>query len=201
MSSDTRTTARMPAETCLPAVLAAGQASRFGGGKLDAACAGQPLGKWALDRVAEAGMGPGVIVAGRDVPRFAEAASDWAVLTNPEADRGLGTSVAVAASAAQVAGCGLLVLLADMPLVSADLLQRLVKSGGLSATVHPDGEVGVPAFIPHALLGEFTALSGDRGAGGLLKANPSLRRITPRASELVDVDTPVQLAEVAKLLD
>ena len=31
------------------ALLAAGGATRFGGGKLDAQCAGKPLGQWALD--------------------------------------------------------------------------------------------------------------------------------------------------------
>ena len=30
------------------AILAAGSARRFGGGKLDADCAGQPLGAWVL---------------------------------------------------------------------------------------------------------------------------------------------------------
>ena len=36
------------------AVLAAGRASRFGGGKLDADLAGKPVGQWVLDAVCPA---------------------------------------------------------------------------------------------------------------------------------------------------
>ena len=40
------------AERPLVAVLAAGRGTRFGGGKLEALCAGKPLGRCALDAVA-----------------------------------------------------------------------------------------------------------------------------------------------------
>ena len=46
----------------LVAVLAAGRGTRFGGGKLEAMCAGRPLGRWILDAVVEAGLVRGVIV-------------------------------------------------------------------------------------------------------------------------------------------
>ncbi|MFT3965605.1 MAG: NTP transferase domain-containing protein, partial [Sphingobium sp.] len=76
------------------AILAAGRASRFGGGKLDAACAGKPLGRWVLDAVAAAGAPPGLIVVGPRPPAFAgDALHDgWTVITNAEAERGMGTS-------------------------------------------------------------------------------------------------------------
>ena len=48
------------------AVLAAGSATRFGGGKLEAICAGKPLGRWVLDAAEAAGLQPGTIVAGPD---------------------------------------------------------------------------------------------------------------------------------------
>ena len=39
------------------AVLAAGRGKRFGGGKLEATCAGKPLGRWVLDAVRKRGWG------------------------------------------------------------------------------------------------------------------------------------------------
>ena len=55
----------------LVAVLAAGRGTRFGGGKLEAICAGKPLGRWALDAVAEAGLEPGIVITGPAAVGFA----------------------------------------------------------------------------------------------------------------------------------
>ena len=37
------------------ALLAAGRGTRFGGNKLETACAGKPLGRWAIEAIEEAG--------------------------------------------------------------------------------------------------------------------------------------------------
>ena len=81
----------------LVAVLAAGRGTRFGGGKLEAMCAGRPLGRWILDAVVEAGLVRGVIVTGRDAADFADG---WTRLINPEPEAGLGSSLALAAKLA-----------------------------------------------------------------------------------------------------
>ena len=52
----------MPDSAPLVAVLAAGAASRFGGGKLDAMLAGKRVGQWVLDAVAAAGLPPPVLM-------------------------------------------------------------------------------------------------------------------------------------------
>ena len=54
------------ADAPLVAVLAAGSATRFGGGKLDAVLAGRRLGAWALATIERAGLPPGVIVVPPD---------------------------------------------------------------------------------------------------------------------------------------
>ena len=51
------------AERVLGAVLAAGQARRFGGGKLDAPCAGRRLGSWALRAVEHDGARQAAVAA------------------------------------------------------------------------------------------------------------------------------------------
>lgn len=184
----------------LVAVLAAGQGTRFGGAKLDADCAGKPLGQWALDAVIEAGFAPGLIVTGPDAPAFAVAAGDWQLLANSRAGEGQGTSVALAAQAACERGDDLLILLADMPLIAPDHLRQLAAAGDLSATRHADGAAGVPIFVPHAYLSPFAALSGDRGAGPVLRRHPGLRLIPAPLTTLSDADTPEDLAAIAATL-
>lgn len=185
----------------LVAVLAAGSASRYGGGKLDASCAGRPLGRWALDAVAEAGLPPGVIVTAAAAPQFARKAQGWTLIPNSRADSGLASSLACAArhATAQRASA-LLVLLADMPLVPARLLTDLVEAGAPAATTHPDGRPGVPALLPACLFERLVSLQGDRGAASLLTAEPNTRWLTAEPDWLLDVDTPEELAQADRLL-
>jgi CTP:molybdopterin cytidylyltransferase MocA len=183
----------------LVAVLAAGSASRFGGGKLDAMLAGKRVGKWVLDAVAEAGFAPGVIVTGAMAPEFVRE-SGWALAINPKSEEGLGTSLAVAANLALAQGKPLLVVLADMPLVAPEHLLALRNAGGASATVWSGDKAGVPAYFPLALLPQLAALSGDAGAGALLSGREDVTRINPPEDMLVDVDTAKDLARAEELL-
>jgi CTP:molybdopterin cytidylyltransferase MocA len=177
------------------AVLAAGRGTRFGGRKLEAICAGKPLGRWVLDAVAEAGLGPGTIVTGPEGIGFAEG---WAELVNPQPERGLGSSLAHAAQAALDArASALLVLLADMPLVTPAYLRELAAASAPAATRQPDGHAGVPALLDRALLEKAAELGGDRGAGSLLGGATLL---DPPLAMLRDVDTPADLAEVERAL-
>jgi CTP:molybdopterin cytidylyltransferase MocA len=182
------------AEPCV-AVLAAGRAERFGGGKLEAMCAGKPLGRWALDAVAEAGLKPGMIVTGPEGASFAEG---WTRLINPEPEAGLASSLALAARMALAGGFkAMLVLLADMPLVAPGYLRELAAAPAPAATRQPDGRAGVPALLNHALIGKASELTGDRGAAPLLHR---ARLLDAPAGSLLDVDTPGDLAEAERQL-
>lgn len=186
----------------LVAVLAAGLASRFGGGKLDAACGGQPLGQHALATALGLGW-PVVVMAGPARPRFLDrwAPGAFAVIENPAPEAGMGGSVALAARTAQAQGAELLlVVLADMPLVSpatlAALRQRATRHG-LAATVWPDGRRGVPACFAPCHFAALSGLTGDAGARDLLRSCPAEALVAPRPAELLDVDLPADLASVA----
>jgi len=177
------------------AVLAAGLGTRFGGGKLETVCAGRPLGRWAIEAVEDAGLGQGMIVTGPEGVSFARG---WTALVNPEPERGLGSSLAMAANAALKRGdAALLVLLADMPLVTAGYLRELARSPAPAATRQPDGRPGVPVVLDRALMEAAATLTGDRGAGPLL-AGATL--LDPPAEMLRDVDTPGDLASVERVL-
>jgi xanthine dehydrogenase accessory factor len=183
----------------LVAVLAAGRGTRFGGGKLEAICAGKPLGRWALDAVADAGLAPGV---NRDRAARRQLCRGLARAVQPPTRTRLGLLAGAGAQAALDGGAStLLVLLADMPLVTPDYLRRLAAASPPAATRQPDGHAGVPALLDRALLARKPrAWPGDRGAGALLTAVPGLAHREPPAGMLRDVDTQEDLAEVARAL-
>jgi CTP:molybdopterin cytidylyltransferase MocA len=190
-----------PEAVPLIAVLAAGRAARFGGGKLDAQCAGKRLGQWALDAVAEAGLAPGVIVTASDPPAFAGDASGWSLITNPHAETGFAGSLACVAHEAGARGApALLVLLADMPLIPAGLLRTLAASGTPATTRYPHGRPGAPALIPARLYPALTALTGDHGAAAVLAAEPNLTLIDAEPEWLLDIDTVEDLALAEAIL-
>lgn len=179
----------------LLAILGAGSASRFGADKVSQCCAGKPLGRWALDAALGAGY-PVVWVAGGTRPAFVDGLCE--ILTNRRACEGIASSVACAAQAATARGVdALLVTLADMPLVGTGLLNRLVHAGAPSACVHPGRKPGVPALFPGASFAALGGLAGDSGAGRVLRDLPSLSLVPTEPWELLDVDTPANLAEAA----
>ncbi|MXP41540.1 NTP transferase domain-containing protein [Altererythrobacter soli] len=185
------------------AILAAGSASRFGGGKLDAELAGKPLGRWALDTALEVEHERLAVVVGDAVPEFARVAG-CEVLVNDRAGEGLGTSAALAAKWAAESGSeALLILLADMPLVSRATLGRLASAAlaGTPASVHyPERQPGVPAAFPAVLFPALQMLSGDVGAARVLRGRTDVMMTETATDELLDVDRLEELAEVAELL-
>jgi molybdenum cofactor cytidylyltransferase len=183
------------------AILAAGSARRFGGGKLDAELAGKPLGQWALDAASELEAERLAMVVADPAPLFARGAR-CELLINGRADEGLGTSAAVAARwAAENGSDALLILLADMPLVSSATLAKLVELAGAPAAVaYPGGRPGAPACFPAALLPALERLTGDAGAAQVLRGLPDVRLIETPESELRDVDRPQDLADIARQL-
>jgi len=180
------------------AVLAAGSARRFGGGKLDADCAGKPLGRWALEAARSLGPDALAVVVGDEALRFAEGAE---LVRNPYAGKGLGTSVAAAARwAIERKADALLIMLADMPLVTGGMLRELAEGPLPAAAIHPGGKPGAPACFPAGQLSAVQALQGDGGAGALLRDHDGVRLVACDAAELRDVDRPEDLAEVERVL-
>jgi CTP:molybdopterin cytidylyltransferase MocA len=192
-------------------VLAAGEGTRFGGGKVRAPLEGRPLVAHVLAAARAAGIGRLVLVLGRDAAAVREtlvgadpgALAGVLIAVNPAPERGLATSLrlGLAATTAAPAPRGVLVLLADQPRVRADVIQALVDASG---SAPPGALAVVPAYANSAAPNPVLALpaawllvaglQGDRGLGPLLAARPELVVRVPATGDNPDVDTPADLA-------
>jgi molybdenum cofactor cytidylyltransferase len=93
----------------------------------------------------------------------------------------------------------LLLMLADMPLVSAATLRRLA-GGRLPAAVAWGGKPGTPACFPAAMLPDLALLEGANGAASLLRGGGDVRLVEVSPEELRDVDRPEDLTAIAEAL-
>ena len=183
----------------LIALLAAGQASRFGADKLAAPCAGAALGSYAARAVTETGLTALCIVPPGARPGWLPDGFD--AIANPAAATGLASSVALAARIAIGRRAGALVLhLADMPCVPPALLRELAAADGTAACRYPSGRGGVPARFAAQRFDRLAALTGDRGASALLASEDVVTLVACSPETLVDVDTPEALARAEALL-
>ncbi len=170
------------------AVLAAGKGSRFGGGKLDATLRGKPLGRWITQSAEQAGFSRRIIIVGQTTPNFIQGLSGWDVIEKPDAEDGMGTSIAAAAKAAE--GCTrLIIALADMPRVSTAHLRNIASQSAIVFTAYPDGHAGVPAAFPARCLPRMENLSGTNGAASIDWEEDIQLLPPPEYGELDDVDT------------
>ena len=185
-------------------VLAAGRSSRFADGhKLLADIGGKPLIRHTLEAVAASPVDDIVLVIGPQSEAALRAAAGdgrWRMTVNEDASLGLSTSLRAGLAALPKEVHGALVVLADMPGVTAALIARLLEKAGAypDAIVYPltgDGKQGHPVYWPRDLFPEFADLGGDQGGKPLLRRHAH-RIVTIPADEraAIDIDTVEDLA-------
>jgi molybdenum cofactor cytidylyltransferase len=187
-------------------VLAAGGSSRFGAHKLLADLAGEPVLRRTVAAVCSGEFVETIIVAGADYGAVAEAltglpckivhASDWAA--------GISTSIRVGIEALQREQKGLFLFLGDMPQAPVHLcheLANLAQRSGFAARPMYGDVPGHPVAFVNAALPALLALTGDEGAGSILRgAGPKLAYLpTTDEGAILDVDTPSDLARAERL--
>lgn len=179
-------------------VLAAGAARRFGSGKLDAELGGRPLGLWATETAGTVSADR-FIVCPPQRPSFVQALRGWTVITNAQADHGIGTSIKAALGALDGYD-RIVVTLADMPFVPAALLRELAQGRGTLFTRHPDGRPGVPAAFDRDAFAQLAALPDDSGAARIASVRSCITIQPDDPNVLADVDTKADLDCLAALL-
>ncbi len=184
-------------------VLAAGSASRFGAVKLLARLDGVPLLERVLGIARGAGVREIVLVLGDAAPDL-ESAIDLSgvqIVRNPRPADGLSSSLRLGLAAVRPGSDAALVLLGDQPLVRTDVIAMLLAApvpSGRSIVVPRYSDDGAlnPALLLRAAWPLAEGLTGDRGMGPVIRANPELVVDVPVDGDNPDVDTPADLALV-----
>jgi len=163
-----------------------------------------PLVKRAANAALDAGASPVVVVLGADYQLIEPALEGLPVelIINHEWQSGLASSLAAGLRALiEVADCdGVVVTLADQPLVDAQALKRLIAPFDAShrlVAASYEGTIGVPAVFGREYVAELLHLTGDAGAGAWLRSRSS--EVTPVSLDSggLDIDTPTD-AELLK---
>jgi molybdenum cofactor cytidylyltransferase len=172
-------------------VLAAGTGSRFGDTKQLEVLDGKPLSQHAIDAAAAAGLDEILVVTGHD----AEAVE--AVITLPDRARfvrnlryreGLSSSMAAAFHDIAQDSEAAVVLMADQPGVTADVIAALVATfratrKQIVRAAYRDGPG--PALLSREIYAEAGHLHGDVGARVLMASHPEWVEDVP-----IDEDVP-----------
>lgn len=150
-------------------VLAAGRATRFGSDKLSALLDGEPLVFHAIRAARAAPVNRVIVVArpGLDVGEWPDGPPLEVVRLDSDAlSDTLKAGIAAAGDAS-----GAFIFLGDMPRLPHDLAGRLAGAIGSAYAAMPrhQGKPGHPVLLSARAFADIPALTGDEGAGRLLR--------------------------------
>ena len=189
-------------------VLAAGTSSRMGRNKLFERLGGTSVLRRAVGTAREAGLDPVLVVVGHQSDRaLAELAGlRCTPVLNAEFARGMNTSVRAGISAVSDDASGAVVMLADMPFVTAAMVRALVERYRVAETalvVSVYGEVLAPPILyGRPLFGELRALEGDGCGKRVVKAHRAEAiEVQWPPSALTDLDVPEDLERVRSRIE
>ncbi len=185
-------------------ILAAGRSTRMGStNKLTANLAGKPM----IRHVAKAALASKAqtttVVTGNNAAAIeaALAGLDVTFTHNPDFADGLSTSLITGIATLTPDIDGVIVLLGDMPLVTADLIDRLIaafdptEGRAICVPVH-DGKRGNPILWAARFFSDLKAVKGDTGAKHLIGENAEWITEVDAGGRAIfrDIDTPEALA-------
>ena len=185
-------------------LLAAGGSTRMGSPKQLLPYRGRPLLRHATEVALAAECGPVIVVLGSQPDEIALALAGLPVemVVNPRWEEGMGTSIHAGVEAAQSRGLdGIILGLGDQPLVTAGLLNRLVRehlrTGQPIIASAYAGTVGVPVFFSRKFFPPLMELKPEQGCKGLILKHEDQAILLDCPQAEADIDTPDEYARLA----
>ena len=184
-------------------ILAAGRSTRFAGDqpgttKLVAELNGKPLVRHVADAALASHARPVIVVTGHARELVQEVFGDLPLTFVHNKDYATGIASSIRAGIGQVPenASGAIVLLGDMPLVSAQMINHLVQSFEAAASADAivpltEDRRGNPVVLARSLFPAVSRLSGDEGARRLLQ-EPGVQVVelsVPGNAAAADIDT------------
>ena len=177
-------------------VLAAGGSTRMGRPKLALPVRGTPMIRLAAQAARASRCREVIVVLGThaEIYRPLLDGLDVQIVINPDPAEGLGSSIRRGVEAVATDAQGVVILLADQPFVTADVIDRLIDVAAaegrriVASSYH--STVGVPAFFHRALFLELLTLEGDQGARSVIERYPKEGVAVPLPEAVAtDIDT------------
>lgn len=190
-------------------VLAAGTSSRMGGrNKLLLEVGGEPLVRRAVRAAVEAGLDPVLVVVGHEAARVraALAGLGCGTVLNPDYERGMTTSLRAGVAALPPGTPAAVMVLADMPRVTAGMLAGLAAAHAAADPARRpplvlsdyEGVLAPPTLFDRALFPELLALPDDRCPRSVVKRHREAAAVLRwPAAALADLDRPEDLTASA----
>jgi CTP:molybdopterin cytidylyltransferase MocA len=186
-------------------VLAAGRATRFGGGKVVARFRGAEIVRHVIERLAAGGVEEIVVVAGteRELVTNALAGLPATVVENPSPDLGMSSSIRLGAAAIGQGAGAVVIALGDQPLIDPAVVRALIErwersNAAAVVPVYRDGR-GHPVLFDATQCRALRELRGDAGARDLLeRLGDRVMRLSVAADAPRDVDTLDDLRELER---
>ncbi len=179
-------------------VLAAGKSSRMGGpNKLLATIDDKPLVRHVAESAVESAVSSVTIVTGHMADRVSAALDgvDATIVHNPDFADGMSTSLKAGLAALPPEAEAVLVLLADMPRVTAQMIDQLIAAydpakGSLIVVPTFEGKRGNPVLWSRRFFGDLMGLTGDIGARNIIGTYPeAVTELELGQAVALDLDT------------
>ena len=185
-------------------ILAAGRSTRMGSNKLLEDLHGKPLVRHVAEAAVASKVQHVIAVTGHQSDEVEAALDglDVRFIHNPDYAKGLSTSLKAGVADLSPGITAAIILLGDMPFVTADVINSLIAAfdaspDKIAAVPLNNAEWGNPVLLSRTLFGEIATLRGDAGARKLLqgKAGDVIEVPVTHNAVLIDIDTPEALAK------
>ena len=181
-------------------VPAAGMSTRMGQNKLLLPFQGKPLIGHAVDTLLASAVAEVIVVLGHDAGKLREklAGKQVRFVDNPSYREGLSTSVRAGINAVSAQAVGIMIYLADQPLLEPDEVNLLIRAFAEARNAHKNivvpvyhGQRGNPVIVDVSYKEAILDVVGETGCRRVIKRNPDRVLVVEMETDhaIRDVDT------------